>query len=52
MKENGGEGGFVDGPMVGDMYDYIFANVIHVPAPPSPETQQQYCFDETHLLQG
>jgi cell division protein FtsI/penicillin-binding protein 2 len=52
MKENGGEGGFVDGPMVGDMYDYIFANVIHIPAPPPPETQQQYCFNETHLLQG
>lgn len=51
MKENGGEGGTVDGPLVADLYNYIFTNVMHIQAPPPPESQLQYCFNQTHLLQ-
>ncbi len=51
MKENGGEGGFVNGPMVADLYNYIFTNVMHIQAPPPPQSQLQYCYNQTHLLQ-
>jgi len=51
MKENGGEGGFVNGPMVADLYNYIFTNVMHITPPPPPESQLQYCYNTTHLLQ-
>ncbi len=48
MKENGGEGGNEIGPMVTNMYNDIFTNVmkIQAPAPPDPN----YCF-KTGLLQ-
>jgi penicillin-binding protein A len=51
MKENGGEGGLVNGPMVADMYNYIFTHIMPIPPPPPPESQFQYCFNTTHLLQ-
>lgn len=50
MKENAGEGGSVDGPMVADMYNEIFANVLKVQLPPPPDPQNPYCFT-TGLLQ-
>lgn len=48
MKENGGEGGAVAGPMIADMYNDIFTNIkkISPPAPPNPN----YCA-VTKLLQ-
>lgn len=48
MKENGGEGGFADGPMVTDMYNQIFTNVMKLaPLPPLPEpySSPTYCTD-------
>ena len=51
MKENGGEGGTVDGPLVADLYNYIFTNVMHIAPPPPPASQLQYCYNQTHLLQ-
>lgn len=53
LKENGGEGGSADGPMVTDMYNAIFDNKL---APNSPQTlpppaPSNYCFD-TGLLQA
>jgi cell division protein FtsI/penicillin-binding protein 2 len=48
MKENGGEGGFVNGPMVTDMYNQIFGNIIKLaPLPPLPDpyASPTYCTD-------
>ena len=50
MKENGGEGGDANGPMLRDDYDQIFANVytdVQKPTPP-PEN---FCYD-TGFLQA
>ncbi len=42
QKENGGEGGYADGPMVTKMYDRIFSEVLtNVPQPPPPDPH--YC---------
>ncbi|MBV9691566.1 MAG: penicillin-binding protein 2 [Ktedonobacteraceae bacterium] len=41
MKENGGEGGSVVGPMIADMYNDIFTNVMNIPAPAPPDPN--YC---------
>lgn len=41
MKENGGEGGNVIGPMTGKMYDDIFDNIMKTPLPTPPD--QNYC---------
>jgi peptidoglycan glycosyltransferase len=50
MKENGGEGGYADGPMLKDIYDAVFTQVItNVPEPPAPDPN--FCFN-TGLLQG
>ena len=52
MKENGGEGGYINGPMQADIYNAIFSNPAikewkpNLPPPPNP----QYCF-QTGLLQ-
>src|SRR6266699_2294885 len=51
MKENGGEASFVNGPMVADMYNDIFANVLKLPLPPPPDPQNPYCYQTTSLLQ-
>ncbi len=53
LKENAGEGGSADGPMVTDMYNAIFGNKL---APNSPQTlpppaPSNYCFDRG-LLQA
>ena len=48
MKENGGEGGNAVGPMVTNMYNDIFTNVMKTPVPPAPDPN--YCF-KTGLLQ-
>jgi penicillin-binding protein A len=48
MKENGGEGGSVNGPMVKDIYNDIFTQVIKIPLPPTPDPN--YC-STTGLLQ-
>jgi peptidoglycan glycosyltransferase len=50
MKENGGEASFVDGPMVGDMYNEILANVLKIALPPPPDPQFPYC-STTGLIQ-
>ncbi len=50
MKEHGGEGAFVNGPMLRAIYDSIFTQVItNVPRPPSPDPN--FCFN-TGLLQS
>jgi len=51
MKENGGEGGYVDGPMIAHMYNDIYSNVLKLPLPPAPDPQNPYCFDNG-LLQA
>jgi hypothetical protein len=49
MKEHGGEGAFVNGPMLRAIYDSIFTQVIKdVPQPPPPDPN--FCF-KTGLLQ-
>ena len=49
MKEHGGEGAFVNGPMLRAIYDSIFTQVIKdVPQPPPPDPN--FCFN-TGLLQ-
>ncbi len=49
MKENGGEGGNVDGPMSASIYQDIFANgYVQAQMPPAPDPN--YCFN-TGLLQ-
>ncbi len=48
LRENGGEGGSADGPMVADMYNYIFTNIMKIAMPPPPDSN--YCFS-TGLLQ-
>jgi len=48
MKENGGEGGNAVGPMVTNMYNDIFTNVMKIQQPPAPAAN--YCFS-TQLLQ-
>jgi len=45
MKENGGEGGYINGPMVADMYNDIFTNVLKMSLPPTPDPQNPYCFN-------
>jgi len=50
MKENGGEGAYANGPMLKDIYDAIFAQVItNVPVPPAPDPN--FCYN-TELLQA
>lgn len=49
MKENGGEGGSAVGPMVTNMYNDIFTNVIKIQTPPAPASN--YCYS-TQLLQS
>jgi penicillin-binding protein A len=48
MKENGGEGGLSDGPMLAQMYNDIFTQVLKTPAPPAPDPN--YC-GATKLMQ-
>jgi hypothetical protein len=48
MKENGGEGGLSDGPMLAQMYNDIFTQVLKTPAPPVPDPN--YC-GATKLMQ-
>jgi len=48
MKENGGEGGSMVGPMIAAMYNDIFTNVMKVQLPPPPDPN--YCCS-TKLLQ-
>jgi penicillin-binding protein A len=48
MRENGGEGGYMNGPIVADIYNDVFSNIMHLPMPPAPDPN--YCF-QTGLLQ-
>ncbi len=48
MKENGGEGGQQDGPMLAQMYNNIFSQVLKTPTPVAPSPN--YCAT-TGLLQ-
>ena len=49
MKENGGEGGSVDGPMIANMYQDIYSNgYVQAQLPPTPDPN--YC-GNTGLLQ-
>ncbi|HEY7416177.1 MAG TPA: penicillin-binding protein 2 [Ktedonobacteraceae bacterium] len=48
MKENGGEGGQADGPILAQMYNNIFTQVLNTPTPPAPNPT--YCAT-TGLLQ-
>ncbi len=53
MRENGGEGGNVNGPLVSDVYNQIFSNVLNLSPPPPlqpPFSSDTYCQD-TGLLQ-
>jgi len=53
MRENGGEGGNVNGPLVSDVYNQIFSNVLKSSPPPPlqpPFSSDTYCQD-TGLLQ-
>ncbi|GAC1312954.1 MAG: hypothetical protein NVSMB27_49180 [Ktedonobacteraceae bacterium] len=49
MKENGGEGVGANGPMVADIYNDIFTNIMKIQTPPTPDPN--YCFT-TGLLQA
>jgi cell division protein FtsI/penicillin-binding protein 2 len=49
MKENGGEGGSTTGPMITNMYNDIFTNVMKIQQPPA--TPSNYCYT-TQLLQS
>jgi penicillin-binding protein A len=56
MRENGGEGAYLNGPITADIYNAIFTNQsilsadsIHVPTPYVPDPN--YC-NNTGLLQG
>ncbi len=49
MKENGGEGGLADGPMVTRTYNDIFSKIMKIPQ--SPPADPNYC-GTTGLLQG
>ena len=48
MKENAGEGGNAIAPMVTNMYNDIFTNVMQV-AKPTPPNPNQYCFQSGML---
>ncbi|MGB8345641.1 MAG: penicillin-binding transpeptidase domain-containing protein [Ktedonobacteraceae bacterium] len=48
MKENGGEGGTVNGPTVADIYNTVFTQYMKIPAPAAPDPN--YC-TSTGLLQ-
>ncbi len=48
MKENAGEGGNAIAPMVTNMYNDIFTNVMPVPKP-TPPNPNQYCFQSGML---
>ena len=50
MKENAGEGGNAIAPMVTNMYNDIFTNIIKTPTPVQPNPNQ-YCF-QSGMLQG
>jgi peptidoglycan glycosyltransferase len=41
QRENGGEGGYVTGPIVADIYNDVFSNIMHLPQPPPPDPN--YC---------
>ena len=49
MKENGGEGGSIVGPMITNAYDNIFSNIMKIPTAPLPDPT--FC-STTGLLQG
>lgn len=49
MKENGGEGAYANGPMLRDIYQYIFTKVLTNVQQPSPP-DSNFCFS-TGLLQ-
>ena len=49
MKENGGEGGSIVGPMITNTYNYIFSNIMKIP--PAPPADPNFC-TTTGLLQG
>ena len=50
MKENGGEGAYANGPMLKDIYDAVFTQVItNVQEPPAPDPN--FCYN-TGLLQA
>jgi len=49
MKENGGEGGSIVGPMVTNTYDYIFSKIMKIPT--APPVDPTFC-TTTGLLQN
>jgi hypothetical protein len=49
MKENAGEGGSVDGPIVTALYNQIFSKIMKIPT--APPVDPNYC-GTTGLLQG
>jgi cell division protein FtsI/penicillin-binding protein 2 len=49
MKENAGEGGSVDGPIVTNLYNDIFSKIMKIPT--APPVDPNYC-GSTGLLQG
>ncbi len=49
MKENAGEGGSVDGPIVTNLYNDIFSKIMKIPT--APPVDPNYCAT-TGLLQG
>ena len=49
MKENAGEGGSVDGPIVTNLYNDIFSKIMKIPT--APPVDPNYC-GTTGLLQG
>ena len=50
MRENAGEGGSVDGPIVTKLYNDIFSKIIKIPTAPAVNSNA-YCAS-TGLLQG
>ncbi|MDQ2902156.1 MAG: penicillin-binding protein 2 [Chloroflexota bacterium] len=46
MRENGGEGGYLDGPMIADMYHDIFTQVMKAQLPPPIDPFNPYCYDQ------
>jgi hypothetical protein len=51
MKENGGEGAYANGPMLRDIYNQIFTQVMTtVHTNPVPPGGDGFCTVTTHLL--
>ncbi|HEV7235905.1 MAG TPA: penicillin-binding protein, partial [Ktedonobacteraceae bacterium] len=49
MKENGGEGGSIVGPMITNTYNYIFSKIMKIPT--APPVALNFC-KTTGLLQN